>query len=116
MQACTEGRLDKVPISWNRERHAVGVVMASEGYPGEHKSGQLIVGPNGRIPANAFVFHASTTIVGGELVTDSESGRILTIVGTGSSVFRAKEVAYRALGKWNIPGATWREDISAQSK
>ena len=107
MQACTDGNLDKVQVSWNRALHTVGVVMASHGYPGKYGSGYPIEGLNGDL----LVFHASTKSVDGRVVTDNASGRVLTVVGLGSSLKRARESAYTSLETISFEKAVWRKDI-----
>lgn len=42
MLACTERRLDSVDISVKEGRHAVSVILASEGYPGSYAKGKQI--------------------------------------------------------------------------
>jgi len=108
MCACSEGRLKEVPVSWNRRLHAVGVVMASGGYPGEYKSGYPIEGLNG----DPLVFHASTRSEDRRVVTDNASGRVLTAVGTGSSLKEARKRAYKKMETIEFEDAQWREDIA----
>jgi len=108
MRACTEGHLNKVPVSWNRNQHAVGVVMVSGRYPGKYKSGYPIKGLDG----DPLVFHASTRSEDGRVMTDSASGRVLTLVGLGSSLEEARKRAYEKVKTIEFEGAQWREDIA----
>jgi phosphoribosylamine---glycine ligase len=114
MQACTEGRLHEVPVDWHHDRHAVGVVMASEGYPGEFKSGYPITRKGQGNNRAHQVFHASTKMVDGVLVTDKVSGRVLTVVGMGKNVAEARRMAYDDVGRISFLDATWREDVGSQ--
>ncbi|OHA64742.1 MAG: phosphoribosylamine--glycine ligase [Candidatus Wildermuthbacteria bacterium RIFCSPHIGHO2_01_FULL_49_22b] len=113
MLACTQGRLDKVQVSWNHALHAVGVVMAFQGYPGKCEGGHPVTRRYTRKQASALVFHGSTRLEDKSLVTDGASGRVLTVVGTGTPVSHAREMAYYETDKWGFFGATWREDIAA---
>jgi phosphoribosylamine--glycine ligase/phosphoribosylformylglycinamidine cyclo-ligase len=42
MVACTERRLDSVNIDVQEGKHAVSVILASEGYPGSYPKGKKI--------------------------------------------------------------------------
>ncbi|MDP3901104.1 MAG: phosphoribosylamine--glycine ligase, partial [bacterium] len=102
--ACARGNLQDVPVSWDQERSVVGVVLASSGYPGEHESGAPISGLRWR-DKDTIVFHASTQESDGEFVTGEVSGRILTVVGSGSSLTEARERAYDRAKKIHFPTA-----------
>ena len=81
------GRRSRVARGDDRGRRsvAVGVVLASGGYPGPVKTGVPIRGIEAasRIPG-VDVFHAATARRGDELVT--AGGRVLTVVGRGAHV------------------------------
>ena len=105
--ACAKGVLGNTPVSWQRDRFSVGVVMASGGYPGEYKSGYPIEG----LEENHLIFHTSTRSEDGRIVTDNVSGRVLTVVGLGSSLKRARESAYSGVEAISFEKAVWRKDI-----
>lgn len=44
MMACSKGTLDKQDLEWEQNVSAVGVVMASRGYPETSSKGQVITG------------------------------------------------------------------------
>lgn len=44
MKACCEGSLDKIQLIWKENVTAVGVVLASRGYPETSSKGQVILG------------------------------------------------------------------------
>ena len=73
---------------------AVGVVLASAGYPGPVKTGVPIRGIDlaSRLPG-VDVFHAATAQRGEELVTGG--GRVLTVVGRGPTFERAISAGLR---------------------
>ena len=105
---CFDGALGSTPILWD-PRAAVGVVMASAGYPGPYEKGKLIAGlPTASGPA-AKVFHAGTKRTPAGIVTDG--GRVLCAVGLGATVGEARKLAYRVVHGVHWDGAFWRGDI-----
>jgi phosphoribosylamine--glycine ligase len=103
-----DGTLGLATIDWDR-RAAVGVVMASRGYPGSYDKGKPIRGLDQAVGADVKVFHAGTRLSGSEVLSDG--GRVLCAVALGSSVGAARERAYRMVKKISWEGAFWRSDI-----
>ncbi len=91
---------------------SVGVVIASEGYPGEYRKGFYISGLEKISKRDGVkVFHSGTSKDSkGRTVTSG--GRVLTVVGTGDDVFSAREKAYEALDDIEFEGAFFRRDIA----
>lgn len=97
-----------------RSGAAVGVVLASEGYPDAPVTGRPLLGAD---PASAgedgptLVFHAGTraTRDGHE----TSGGRVLTVVGRGVDLAAARAAAYRRLSDVELEGAQVRDDIAA---
>jgi len=113
--AAAEGRLKKLgPLEWD-PRPAVCVVMAAEGYPGPYKTGQPIRGLQeaGRI-SDVKVFHAGTTRLGDQVVTDG--GRVLGVTALGNTIADAKLRAYQAVKCIRWEGAWCRKDISDKAR
>ncbi|MEJ8809729.1 phosphoribosylamine--glycine ligase [Variovorax ureilyticus] len=103
----TDGTLDQVELEWDR-RVALGVVMAAHGYPLSPRKGDRIRG----IPAeaaDAVVFHAGTTLEGGELKTSG--GRVLCVTVLADSVKQAQQRAYEVAARIGFDGAQYRKDI-----
>ncbi|MGI9311468.1 MAG: phosphoribosylamine--glycine ligase, partial [bacterium] len=73
--AALDGALDLERARWDRRR-AVGVVMASAGYPGDYEKGSPIRGLEraGEVENESKVFHAGTAIANGEVV--ATGGRV----------------------------------------
>ncbi|HEX5246090.1 MAG TPA: phosphoribosylamine--glycine ligase [Gaiellaceae bacterium] len=90
---------------------AVTVVVASRDYPARGESGTPIGGIDAAEQAGALVFHAGTALQEGRVVTNG--GRILNVVGTGSSVLEAREAAYAGVGHIDFAGMQLRTDIAA---
>jgi phosphoribosylamine---glycine ligase len=96
---------------WSREA-AVNVVLAAEGYPESPIKGATIRGVDA-VPDDVLVFHAGTRKEGRQLLADG--GRVLDLVGIGSSVAEARDRAYEAVAAVSWPGMQYRTDIAAQS-
>ena len=104
-----EGNVDKVKPVWS-ENYALGVVMASKGYPGKYEKGKEIIGiDEAERDPDIVVFHAGTDIKDGKLITNG--GRVLTITATGKTLKEAKDKCYSAVDKIYFEGAHYRKDI-----
>jgi phosphoribosylamine--glycine ligase len=91
---------------------AVCVVLASEGYPEAPRTGDVIVGHEGK--GVATVLHAGTAVggaTGGSIVTSG--GRVLGVVGVGATIEEARTRAYRRVSYIRWPGMRHRSDIAA---
>ncbi|HWE70015.1 MAG TPA: phosphoribosylamine--glycine ligase [Acidimicrobiales bacterium] len=91
---------------------AVCVVLASEGYPEAPRTGDVIVGHEGK--GVATVLHAGTAVggaTGGSVVTSG--GRVLGVVGVGATIEEARTRAYRRASYIRWPGMRHRSDIAA---
>ena len=87
---------------------AVGVVLASEGYPENYAKGKVISGLDA--VTDAIVFHAGTDWQGDTIVT--AGGRVLCVVGLGDTVAAARTTAYNATSSLHFEGAWSRPDIA----
>jgi phosphoribosylamine--glycine ligase len=112
LAAAAEGALDPRPLAVRPERH-VGVVIASEGYPGTVRSGLPISGFSDASAEGALVFHAGTARQGGEIVT--AGGRVLTVVGRGATYADAMDLAYRGVSRIAFDGMQYRRDIGRKA-
>jgi phosphoribosylamine--glycine ligase len=92
----------------------VTVVCAAEGYPGPHRTGDLIDGlDDARALAGVEVFCAGVGDDGaGNLVT--AGGRVLAVTGRAPTLAGARERAYAAVGCLDWPGLYFRTDIAAE--
>lgn len=106
------GTLAEVPPPAWRPGSAVGVVLASKGYPETASKGDPIVGIDAAeaLPG-VHVIQAGTALVDGHLVT--AGGRVLAVVGTGSDIAAARDTAYAGVARIDFPGAQHRSDIAA---
>lgn len=71
-QACCKGTLSPDKVVWHQHIFAVGVILASRGYPETSSKGQVITGVDYvKMMSKHFVFHSGTAISeSGELVTN----------------------------------------------
>jgi phosphoribosylamine---glycine ligase len=107
MLATTEQRLDEVSVQLDGLYRCV-VVMASEGYPGNYEKGKEITGLDD-VDEDAIVFHAGTRAEGEQIVTNG--GRVLNVVGKGTTLNEAIDHAYRNISHLHFDGAYYRSDI-----
>ncbi len=105
LAAATGGLAGHPPLEWGSGA-AVGVVVAAAGYPESPRRGDPITGAD-----QPGVFHAGTAVdEAGRLV--SAGGRVLTVVGTGDDLARARDAAYAKVASLDLPGGFWRSDIA----
>ncbi len=113
LHAAATGTLAEVdPPRW-KPGAAVGVVMASAGYPASSSSGDVITGVDAAESLEGVhVIHAGTADRDGELVTSG--GRVLAVVGRGHDVAAARSTAYTGVAAIHFEGAQHRTDIAAR--
>jgi phosphoribosylamine--glycine ligase len=95
---------------------AVGVVIASEGYPDAPETGRRIEGAEPATPADdgdLLCFHAATRH-GSDGAFETTGGRVVTMVGRGSSFAAARDAAYRGVDAVALDGGRYRTDIAAR--
>jgi phosphoribosylamine--glycine ligase len=113
LAAAATGALPDRAARFRHEPH-VGVVLAAGGYPDTVETGKPITGLDAAagVP-DALVFHAGTTKRDGQITTSG--GRVLTIVGRGTSHQAAIDVAYRAAHNVRFDGMQFRRDIGQKA-
>jgi phosphoribosylamine--glycine ligase len=90
---------------------AVGVVLASRGYPEAPEVGVPVEGLAAAEDA-ALVFHGATAERDGRLVT--AGGRVATVTGLGAEIGEARRAAYAAAARVGFEGMHFRRDIGAR--
>jgi phosphoribosylamine---glycine ligase len=108
--AAARGKLSELDgPDWDR-RVCVGVVGASEGYPGEYRRGDAIDGLDeaDAVP-DVVVFQAGTRAGAKHVLTDG--GRVLCVTALGDDPNAAREKAYAAYDKLRWNGKFARRDI-----
>ena len=91
---------------------AVGISLASEGYPGTPKRGLPIQGIEAAEAGGALVFHGGS-IGRPQGGYGTSGGRVLTVVGRGPDLARAREAAEAAADLISWEGMQRRHDIAA---
>ena len=109
MQAAAEGRLGEARVNW-ADDHAMTVVMAAKGYPGDYQKGSVIKGLDG-CPEDSMnmVFHAGTVEKDGQIV--AAGGRVLNVTARGASLQEARDRTYAMVDQIDWPDGFFRRDI-----
>ncbi|MBS0152339.1 MAG: phosphoribosylamine--glycine ligase [Nitrospira sp.] len=111
IEAVIDHRLEQLPVEWSQEA-AVCVVMTSGGYPGAYQQGKVIAGlpTTAAVSSASVVFHAGTTQRDKDVVT--AGGRVLGVLGLGSTLSDAQREAYRVVNTISFEGCHFRTDIA----
>lgn len=112
IEAVIDKRLADIDIKW-RDEAAVCVVMASGGYPGSYKKGDVISGLDEAAETGATVFHAGTAEKDGEIVT--AGGRVLGVTALGKTIPDAIENVYKAVDRISWDEVQFRRDIGKKA-
>jgi phosphoribosylamine--glycine ligase len=106
--AAATGGLGSLPRPEFSDEVAVGVVLASEGYPDDPITGRRIDGLD-RV-RDVTIDHAATAASGDTFV--ATGGRVLSVVALGGTFAAAREKVYAALGEISLQGGHFRTDIA----
>lgn len=109
MLDCVHGTLSDEAVVW-KKACAVDVVLASEGYPASHSSGEVISGIEDAKKAGCLVFHAGTVKKNGQYVVNG--GRVLNVVAFADTLAEAKAKAYEGVSRISWRGMQYRHDIA----
>ncbi len=109
MLAAAEGRLATAQVNW-ADDHALCVVYAAKGYPGDYPKGSVIGGLDD-LAEDSFhmVFHAGTAQKDGQVI--AVGGRVLTVTARGASLAEAQTRAYAMVDGIDWPEGFVRRDI-----
>lgn len=131
VEAVVDGRLANLPVEWE-DGACCGVVLASEGYPGDYPTGRPITGLD-QLDEGVLVFHGGTKIgpastgrrdpfkrLKRELLIDTDGpdvlvtsgGRVMTVVARGATMAEAREKVYRNVPRIRFEGCHYRQDIA----
>jgi phosphoribosylamine--glycine ligase len=101
-------------VNW-LEDAAVGVVLASRGYPASSSKGDVIEGLEQAAALEGVeLFHAATARRDGAVVTNG--GRVLTVTGLGETFALARARAYAGVAALTFAGAQFRSDIALKAE
>ena len=111
-----DGNLEGRTVEWTDDSW-VGVVLASDGYPGRYETGFEIDG----LPDESeecIVFHAGTAL--GEVLESDQNakivtsgGRVLTVSSRGETIAHARHSAYNGVSSIQFGNVYYRTDIAA---
>ncbi|WP_461169476.1 phosphoribosylamine--glycine ligase [Arthrobacter sp. Z1-15] len=113
--AAAKGELDAMEqLKWD-PRTAVAVVVAAANYPETPRTGDRIRGlKKAEKLDGVHVLHAGTAFNGdGKAV--SAGGRVLAVVGLGSDLGNARDLAYAGVEKIRLDGSQHRSDIALKA-
>jgi phosphoribosylamine---glycine ligase len=110
-----DGDLKRMEVKF-KPRKAVGIVLASEGYPSDVKPylGRPITGVTKAKESGSLVFEAGTKVnEQSYLVTGG--GRVLTVVHTAKSYYQARREAHNDAALIRFKGQQMRHDIADEA-
>ncbi|MFJ6651631.1 phosphoribosylamine--glycine ligase [Microbacterium sp. NPDC091313] len=111
--AAASGRLESLPKPAFADATAVTVVLASEGYPEAPVTGRELSGLDAAAEVGGVhLAHAATALDGDRLI--ATGGRVLNVVALGTTFHEARDRAYEALERIELPGGQYRTDIAAR--
>ena len=104
-----DGMLGHMSLCW-RPEHALTVVLASRGYPGNYVKDTEIKGLDALAEEDVLVFHAGTRRTSdGRLL--AAGGRVLNVTALAPTLAEAQQRAYRAIERIDWPEGFCRRDI-----
>ena len=106
--AALDKNLSNLSTEWD-ERPALGVVLASGGYPDSYNKGDVISGLPVNEQVDAKVFHAGTAESNGNVITSG--GRVLCACALGSDIMDAQQKAYQLTRQIHWDNVFYRTDI-----
>ena len=99
--------MDSYDIAWTN-KHACGVVIASEGYPESYESNKQVTLPV-KSEQDMKLFHAGTKLIDDNVVTSG--GRVFCATALGDDLKSAQSKAYNLVDSVTFGGAFHRRDI-----
>ncbi|XP_023936842.1 trifunctional purine biosynthetic protein adenosine-3 isoform X2 [Bicyclus anynana] len=115
MKACALGTLKEVQVKWNTGMSAVGVVIASKGYPETSTKGCVISGLSQVSKDEDIVVFHSGVARGANDSLVTAGGRVLLVAAKRASLRTAASSATNAAASIDFPGAQYRKDIARRA-
>ncbi|MBD8023128.1 phosphoribosylamine--glycine ligase [Microbacterium gallinarum] len=111
--AAASGNLESRPRPAFADAVAVTVVLASEGYPQSPVTGRPLSGLDAAAAVEGVhLAHAATAETDGRVV--ATGGRVLNVVGLGTTFTEARGRVYRSIAEIGLEGGQHRTDIAAR--
>ncbi|XP_069359696.1 trifunctional purine biosynthetic protein adenosine-3 isoform X1 [Maniola hyperantus] len=115
MKACATGTLKEVQVKWTTGTSAVGVVIASKGYPETSTKGCVISGLSQvSKDDDIMVFHSGIARGANDSLVTA-GGRVLLVAAKRPSLRTAASSATNAAASIDFPGAQYRKDIARRA-
>jgi phosphoribosylamine--glycine ligase len=111
IEAGLEQKLDTIDAVWSN-KFAIGVVLASSGYPDSPQKDDIISGL-GNIASDIKVFHSGTSIKENKIYT--AGGRVLCVVGMDDSIALTQQKVYQSINEIKYNGMQYRTDIGSSA-
>jgi phosphoribosylamine--glycine ligase len=110
MHAVATGRLGDIDPPRLSDKHAMTVIVAARGYPGEPKGGGIIAKIEAAEQVDSVcVFHCGTAL--GEQGLVAKGGRVLAVTAVAETFANARARAYRAVDQIDFADGFHRRDI-----
>ncbi len=106
--AAHQGQLNQLTTEWD-SRTALGVVLASGGYPDSYSKHHVISGLTTAQPDHKKIFHAGTEQQAEQIVTSG--GRVICACALGKDIEEAKSQAYQLAQNISWQDMFYRTDI-----
>ncbi len=106
--AMDQGGLKNIHIEFD-ERFVAAVMAVSGGYPGDYEKGKHIAIKIDQLKGDTMLFHAGTTQVGNNVLTNG--GRVLAVTSYGKSMKEAVSNSMAAMESIQFEGMYYRKDI-----
>ncbi len=113
LSAALDGNLGSVSAKWDH-RAALGVVIASGGYPGSYRKGATISGLECPGSDQVKVFHAGTAMNEADEFIVS-GGRVLCVTALGENIAASQHAAYESIKAIHFEDMHYRTDIGARA-
>ena len=107
-QAILNQKLNTIDIQWD-PRPALGVVLASGGYPNKYNTYCLITGLSQETDPDTKIFHAGTVLKNNQVLT--AGGRVLCVTALGKDILGAQTNAYKLTKQIHWDNMQYRTDI-----
>jgi phosphoribosylamine--glycine ligase len=107
-EAAFAGKLNEFDIQF-KSQPALGVVLASQGYPDKYPTGEVIEGIPEEELIDGKVFHAGTKLQDDTILTNG--GRVLCAVAQGDTLAQAQTLAYELADRISWDSKFCRRDI-----
>jgi phosphoribosylamine--glycine ligase len=114
MLATVNGELDryvKTGLRFKPDTTAVTVTLASQGYPGDYRTGVPITFPS-FLPPDVQIFHAGTRLMPDQSIVTA-GGRVLNVTALAPDTKAARALAYATAEQIQFSTRYYRRDIAA---